>query len=43
MIILIYEKKYLRIKNLKELNEVGKPNPKCNIEAVNPVNFQLNK
>ena len=34
---------YLEIKDLKDLNEVGKPNPKCNIEAVNPVNFQLNK
>ena len=34
---------YLEIKNLKDLNEVGKPNPKCNIEAVTPVNFQLNK
>ena len=34
---------YLEIKDLKDLNEVGKPNPKCNIEAVTPVNFQLNK
>ena len=34
---------YLEIKNLKDLKAVGEPDSECNIEAVNPVDFHLNK
>ena len=36
-------RQYLEIKNLKELNEVKKPDEKCSVKILNNPDFQLNK
>ena len=41
--IIDVERKYLEIKDLKNLAEVEKPNINCTISLVHPPDFQLNK
>ena len=37
------ERNYLEIHSIRDLNEVVKPNKDCNLNLLEPINFQLNK
>jgi len=42
-VIIKVDRNYLEINSIKELNNSKKPNEYCNLELINPSDFQINK
>ena len=41
--IIKVERNYLEISSIKDLNYAEKPNENCNLQLINPPDFQINK